>query len=102
MTGDIELFGGIGGFSGEGSLTVGVTLQAAGVVSDVAPATSSLGIPITKELKITASALGDDSGAYHWELTDSDGNVLADGLGDALTDVLLGFAVHLESPGETQ
>jgi hypothetical protein len=45
--------------------------------------------------KITASPL-DEDGMYHYELSDQDGNVLASGPGNELTDVLLGMAITLE------
>ena len=37
-----------------------------------------------------------NQGEYHYELRDQDGKVLVGGLGNELTDVLLGMAVRLE------
>ena len=79
---------------GEGTLSVGVSVTADGVVTP-AP-TDSLGLPIAKTYKITASEL-DVPGPYHYELTDPDGSVLDSGVGNKLTDVLLGLAVGMEA-----
>jgi hypothetical protein len=79
---------------GEGTLTIGVSVTADGVVTP-AP-TDSLGLPITRTYKITASEL-DGQGPYHYELSDPDGDVLVSGVGNELTDVLLGLAMGIEA-----
>ena len=56
---------------------------------------SSLGLDVEKTFKITASPL-DEEGFYVYELTDDDGHVMADGLGDQLSDALLGLAIGVE------
>lgn len=70
---------------GEGTLTIGVSVTADGVVTP-AP-TDSLGLPITHTYTITASELT-EPGHYHYELRDPDGNVVVSGPGNELTDVL--------------
>jgi hypothetical protein len=79
---------------GEGTLSVGVSVTAEGQVTP-APA-DSLGLPITNIYKITASAL-DGPGPYHYELSDTDGNVLVSGVGNELTNALLGLAIAMEA-----
>jgi hypothetical protein len=79
---------------GEGTLTIGVSVRADGVVTQ--GPTDSLGLPITKTYKITASELGGQT-PYHYELGDPDGNVLVSGVGNELTDALLGFAIGIEA-----
>lgn len=80
-------------------MSVGVAITASGVVS-TAPETSTLGLEVTNSYKITASAL-DDDGSYHYELTDSEGNLLASGVGDSLTDALLGMAIEVDEGPRT-
>ena len=68
-------------------LKVTVTITAEGAVTP--GPTDSLGLPITKTYKITASEL-DGPAPYYYELSDPDGNVLVSGVGNDLTDALLG------------